>query len=426
MNEVNEKNEKRIIVAHPSKQHSFYTATALKKSGMLYKYITTVYDKPRSFTRLVKSCFKGNLRKKISTHYCSELDDSEVIQYYEFDYIVSLFLNRFSKLAVLREKHRQLVANKFGRKVAKYAINNNVDVVIMYDSTATECFRILKEKAPNIRRVLDVSIATRPQMRKYFEDDMSVTGDDTLKKEFPLFWDEKYMKSVYDEVLLATEYMAPSTVVKESLIYCGANESRIRIVPYGVDISQFAYRERKISGNKLKLIYVGQVSYRKGIHHLMKIASDLQEFIEVDLVGSYSKTDKLYMDYSKLPNVKFSGFITRDQLAEKYYESDAFVFPTLGEGYGLVVLEAMSCGLPVISSNHAGGNDAILEGINGYVFPAGDDEALKNILLELYKDRHLTLEMGKEARKTAETLTWDRYYKSYPEQLHDLFEQGDK
>lgn len=207
------------------------------------------------------------------------------------------------------------------------------------------------------------------------------------------------MKSVYDEVLLATDFMVPSNVVKDSLIYCGAKESDIRIVPYGVDIEKFAYRERKILGSKLKLIYVGQVSYRKGIHHLMKIASDLQDYIEVDLVGGYSKTDKLYTDYSSLPNVKFSGFVTRDQLAEKYYESDAFVFPTLGEGYGLVVLEAMSCGLPVISSDHAGGNDAVEENINGHVFPAGDDEALKQILLKLYKNRSVTLEMGKNARK---------------------------
>lgn len=152
----------------------------------------------------------------------------------------------------------------------------------------------------------------------------------------------------------------------------------------------------------------------------MKIASDLQDYIEVDLVGGYSKTDKLYTDYSSLPNVKFSGFVTRDQLAEKYCESDAFVFPTLGEGYGLVVLEAMSCGLPVISSDHAGGNDAVEENINGHVFPAGDDEALKQILLKLYKNRSVTLEMGKNARKTAEKLTWNRYYKCYPEQLHDL------
>lgn len=410
----------KIVVAHPSKQHSFYTAIALKNTGELYKYITTVYDKPGTATRFVKNCSKGALRKKIATHYCPELDDSEVIQYYELDYIISLFLNRFPKLSLVREKHRQYVSNKFGRKVAKYAIDNNVDVVIMYDSTATQCFKILKERAPSIKRVLDVSIATRPQMKKFFEDDMSATKDDTLKKEFPLFWNEEYMKSVYDEVLLATDFMVPSNVVKDSLIYCGAKESDIRIVPYGVDIEKFAYRERKILGSKLKLIYVGQVSYRKGIHHLMKIASDLQDYIEVDLVGSYSKTDKLYTDYSSLPNVKFSGFVTRDQLAEKYYESDAFVFPTLGEGYGLVVLEAMSCGLPVISSDHAGGNDAVEENINGHVFPAGDDEALKQILLKLYKNRSVTLEMGKNARKTAEKLTWNRYYKCYPEQLHDL------
>lgn len=177
----------KIVVAHPSKQHSFYTAIALKNTGELYKYITTVYDKPGTATRFVKNCSKGALRKKIATHYCPELDDSEVIQYYELDYIISLFLNRFPKLSLVREKHRQYVANKFGRKVAKYAIDNNVDVVIMYDSTATQCFKILKERAPSIKRVLDVSIATRPQMKKFFEDDMSATKDDTLEKRISSF-----------------------------------------------------------------------------------------------------------------------------------------------------------------------------------------------------------------------------------------------
>ena len=58
----------KIVVAHPSKQHSFYTAIALKNTEELYSYITTVYDRPGTITRLVKNCFKGSLRKKIASH----------------------------------------------------------------------------------------------------------------------------------------------------------------------------------------------------------------------------------------------------------------------------------------------------------------------------------------------------------------------
>ena len=410
----------KIIVAHPSKQHSFYTAIALKNKNLLFKYITTVYDRPKSVTRFVKSFMKGNIKKKISSHYCTKLDDEEVIQFYEIDYIISLFLNRFPQLSKFRENHRMYVAKKFGKKVAKYAIKNNVDVVIMYDSTATECFKILKEKAPNIRRILDVSIASRPQMKEFFEIDMLQTHDNTLKREFPLFWNEKYLDNAYEEIRLSTDFMVPSNIVKKSLLYCGADEKHIRIVPYGVDLDKFAYRERRITGEKLKLIFVGQVSYRKGIHHLLKIISKMQDNVQVDLVGSYSKNDILYKQYSKYKNISFSGFVTRDKLAEKYYESDAFVFPTLGEGYGLVVLEAMSCGLPVISSDHAGGNDAIQNNVNGFVFPAGDDSKLKDIIIDLASNRNQLVNMGKSARKKAEKLTWDKYYIAYYKNLMDL------
>ena len=66
--------------------------------------------------------------------------------------------------------------------------------------------------------------------------------------------------------------------------------------------------------------------------------------------------------------------MTHDILAQYYQDSDVFVFPTLGEGFGMVVLEAMSCGLPVIITDIAGGNDAITDGVDGFEFVAGDDK----------------------------------------------------
>lgn len=411
----------KIIVAHPSKQHSFYSCISLQTNGHLYKYITTVYDRKGSLTRKIKRLFKGNLRKKITSHYCDELDDSMVIQYCEFSYIVSLFLNRFPHLALLREVHRQQIANIFGRRVAKYAIKNKVDAVIMYDSTADSCFRVLKKKAPNIKRLLDVSIVARPYMKEEFEKDIENTGDDTIKRDNIILWNERLMKCFYSEIENATDFIVPSNIVQESLIYCGADKKNIRMVPYGVNIENFFAKEQYNENDTLNLIYVGQVTHRKGIHHLLKVIEKLNnDKINVDLVGTYSKNDNIYFNYHDKFNVKFHGFVTRDTLAEYYRKADVFVFPTLGEGYGLVVLEAMSCGLPVISSNHAGGNDPIVNGYNGFVFPAGNDDELEKCIQYMLDNKDQIKKMGINARKTSESLSWERYYCDYSRNIEEL------
>lgn len=413
----------KVIIAHPSKQHSFYSAISLNQSGDLYKYITTVYSKKGSLTSVLSKLANKKDSKKISSHYCQEINDDQVIQFYEADYIISLILNRFPKLAALREKHRQYVADKFGRKVAQFAIKHSVDAVIMYDSTATKCFKILQEQAPNIKKILDVSIASRPFIKMTFEEDMKLTGEDELKNEFPLLWNDQSMKNMYDEILYADAYFAPSDIVKRSLVYCGALPENIHIVPYGVDIQKFPLKTYSSNSTGLKLIYVGQVSYRKGIHHLLKVIKEYyDDSITVDLVGSYSKESEIYKKYYECKNITFSGFITHDQLAKKYSEADVFVFPTLGEGYGMVVLEAMSCGLPIICSDHAGGNDPIVDYYNGVVFQAGNDQELKNSIDWFITHKNEIKELGMNARKTAEELTWTRYYVEYEKELHKILE----
>ncbi|MCD7784456.1 MAG: glycosyltransferase family 4 protein [Oscillospiraceae bacterium] len=410
----------KIIVAHPSKQHSLHSAYSIKKSGNLLKYITTVYDRKGSLTSFIKHFSGARLRKKIETHKTDLLDDDEIIQFYEFDYIISLFLNRFPRFKVLREKHRQYVANKFGRKVASYAIKNDADAVIMYDSTAKSCFDILKKKKPSIRRILDVSIASRPYMKFNFEEDIKRTNNNSLKEEFPLLWNDSYMRDCTDEFELASDFIVPSNVVKDSLMFCNVDKNNIKVVPYGVDIDKFAYIESHDATLPLKLIYVGQISYRKGIHHLLNVASKMNDCIAVDLVGDYSKSNPLYIEGKTIPNVSFSGFVTRDKLAKKYQEADAFIFPTLGEGYGLVVLEAMACGLPILCSDLAGGNDAVIDGYNGYVFSGGNEAEMEECIMKLVSDKASIVTMGSNARKTAEGLTWDTYYDSYSETVLNM------
>lgn len=100
------------------------------------------------------------------------------------------------------------------------------------------------------------------------------------------------------------------------------------------------------------------------------------------------------------------GFVDAE-LPKVYRESDIFILPAIAEGAALVVHEAMASGLPCILSTNVG--CAVRDGVEGFVIPVGDTEALKDRIERLYHDKQLRARMGKAARKRAEELTWEEY-----------------
>ena len=119
----------RVIVAHPGKQHSFQLATALKQNGLLYKYITTVYDRPGSLTALAKKILKGNLRKKAETRKTDSLTNEDIIQFNEFRALLLLLISKIPKSDKIWKKACSMLADSFGRKVARYANKEQVDAI---------------------------------------------------------------------------------------------------------------------------------------------------------------------------------------------------------------------------------------------------------------------------------------------------------
>ena len=85
------------------------------------------------------------------------------------------------------------------------------------------------------------------------------------------------------------------------------------------------------------------------------------------------------------------------------------VFPSLFEGFGLVVTEALSQGLPVITTSHTCGPDVLTEGQDGFIVPIRDPQAIAEKLELLHRDRERLRAMSEAARKKAETLTWESY-----------------
>jgi starch synthase len=109
--------------------------------------------------------------------------------------------------------------------------------------------------------------------------------------------------------------------------------------------------------------------------------------------------------------------IPHDQVLKIMMESDVLVLPSLSEGFGLVVTEALACGLPVIVTPNVGANDLVCDGREGFVVPICSAEAIADRLHALDKDRDLLAQMSREAQKTATEQSWEKYRRSLAEEL---------
>lgn len=409
----------KVLLVHPGKQHSFETVKALKDAGVFYKYVTTVYDKENSLTEKLKKFLKGKNLKKANTRKCPYLNDNEVIQLYEWWGLLVLLLSRFSFLSKLYFHLNISLSNHFATKAAKIAIKNNVDAIIVYDGITQKGLEIIKKTAPQIKTIMDVSISMRPFLKNNFERDMIKYHHDGFYRKEAYLWNKKYERIIMNELKFVDHFFAPSQIVIESLLYCGVDRNKIDIVPYGVDPDKFSFVQKQYKTNKpLKIIYVGQISYRKGLHHLLKVIKEYNSAdIELILAGAFNQTDELYQQYKDVTNITFLGFVTRDILAKAYQEADIFILPSLGEGMAMVILEALSTGTPVLVSNFTGGNDAIENYKNGLVYNGLSEEDLKSSISWYLNHRDIIPQMSIKARESALQYTWDIYHKKYVEKL---------
>ena len=204
------------------------------------------------------------------------------------------------------------------------------------------------------------------------------------------------------------DYIAvPSTLAKESFLKRGLPENKIICVPLGVDTEVF----RPIPKNDriFRIISVG-LSIRKGIHLFLQAVNELRiKDLEVWLIGEIDNEAKHFL--KKYPgNVKYLGGLPQRELYKYYSQGSVSILFSLEDGFGMVLSEAMACGLPVICSSGVGAKDVVREGIDGFVLPIGDVERLKEKIVYLYEHREKAKAMGQEARKRVESdFTWGHY-----------------
>lgn len=401
----------RVIVAHPGRQHSYRVATALKESGLLYKYVTTVYDKEDSFVmKLVKLLISKENSKRAANRRCPGLVDSDVVLFCNILSIIQLLLARLDNKRFIANKFGAYISKRFQVKLAYYAIKNNVDVVISYDTNSTVLFQILKEKAPQILRIMDNAHPNRHYLYKVYNEKLDKCG--MFKKTLSAcgyILDSANAKTFGEEIKLADYHIVASSFSEEALLYEGVDKSKIFKIPYGVDKNKFVTPKRDYISGKLNVMFLGEINQRKGIYQLLEAAKYINnKNIVFNIIGSGGEYySELYAPYKEY--VRFHGRIPFEDLLEQLSINHIFVFPTMGEGFGLVLLEAMAAGLPVITTPYCAGRDIVDEGSNGFIIDSCDTNDLIKKILWCYENLDKLEIMSNNARETAKKFSWERY-----------------
>jgi len=200
---------------------------------------------------------------------------------------------------------------------------------------------------------------------------------------------EEYEYSDYIFVLSKYAY--------DSFIENGVKKNKLRVLWPGIDLCRFypgSIKKDKI----FRICYSGMLTLRKGFQYLLKAVEELN-LPDLELLLDGGSGDSVCHDIVEYYKKRIKVEQWKGGHVEAYWRSDVLIHPSLEDGWGLVVSEAIACGLPVVVTEHTGAKDAVEEGINGFIIPPADVEAIKKKITLLYNNRELRREMSQAAVK---------------------------
>jgi glycosyltransferase involved in cell wall biosynthesis len=207
-----------------------------------------------------------------------------------------------------------------------------------------------------------------------------------------------------EELALATMVSVASTFTKSSLERLQLS-APVVVTPYGFPVDEFSLRRQPPSG-RFTVLAVGTHDLRKGTPYLLEAwkRAAIPE-AELHLIGPLRLAKSFLDDYAG--HFRHSPHVPRSELTTHYAGADVLAFPTLGDGFGLVIQEAMCSGTPVVTTPCGGGPECITDDVDGWLVPPRNIDALAERLRACAADRDRAFAVGQAARRRAERWTWD-------------------
>ena len=395
----------KVIVSHPTGNANVAAVvSALYEDELLAAFFTCVDWRPESrlakvAPRALRAIFERRARVQIPSRLVRTRPFREIVR--------NMYIRAGKKSRIADSRHPYSIDGVY-RDLDGYVARSlsdfpGVRAVYAYEDGALREFWVARESG--IHCFYDLPIGYWRANRKISAEEAELQPG--WKGTLNALADSDAKCALKDQELeLADTVIVPSSFVKATLdLYPG--KKKIVVNPFGVPATISEPREVTDSKEPLRVLYVGSLTQRKGISYLFEAIEKAGKAVTLTVIGrKVGQSDLLDKNCEKhrwIPSLPH-----REILAEMR-RHDVFVFPSLFEGLALVQGEALSQGLPVITTPNSGGTDIMRNGVDGWIVPIRDAESITARLLELHADRDLLKRMSDAAREQAQTLDWQGY-----------------
>ncbi len=391
-------------------------AQALNEVGQLDRFITTLRYDPESWAQSgaekLGRTFGLDLKSQLKRRTVAELPASKV-ESHPLGEILRLASSRFDRSGRLTDLVWERAEPAFDRLVAKRVRADHTAVYgFEYCSLAT----FLRARKLGVRVVYDMPAPEPRFVQGLLNAEIARFPElNTPYHSHTALREERRIARRRAEWESADIVIAASRFTRDSFARAGLDTAKVRIVPYGAPPAaspdETLRSEAQING-PLRLIWAGSFSIRKGAHYLLDAwrRDGLGAHAQLTVFGSVTVPERLLKP--RLENVEFVAPLPRGELMACYGKADALIFPTLCDGFGMVVTEAWSRGLPVITTSNAGAADLLRSNVNGLLIPAADSAAISSAVNWCLNHRRELRDMREGALATASGWQWSDYRRS--------------
>jgi glycosyltransferase involved in cell wall biosynthesis len=396
----------------------------LDEQGLLNQFVTTLGLVPSGrvdrLLQILPSQLESGLRRIVSRRQLP-VDMIARTQTYPFRELIRTSFRRSVGNEIVGDYLWWWAERGFDRAVARHWAGVS-PVVYGFELASAETFRAQKQAGGwcVLGQLIAHHRTAYALMREELErfpgaaTDYTQRGLDTAARVNALK-DEQYAHS---DLIVAN-----SAYVKATFIEAGIPESKLVVVPGAApDLSCASSARREHPVGKTIFLSVGAQSVRKGTPYLLDAWRKLRptSVVELWMAGRMVLPPALLKN---LPgHVDMLGTLPHSQLYKRYGEASVLVLPSLCEGFALVILEAMAHGLPIITTPNSGCGDFVEDGVNGWIVPIRDAEALADRMAWCCDHPQELLEMGARSREKAQQWTWRDYERVHTETILTFLE----
>ena len=407
----------KVVIAQLGSREDYSIPIALQNLGYLEQFYTDIYLYPWETKLLSYFSFLPPVAQLLSRHN-QYLNANKVVRFNSlgFNYRQAL---REAKTSIAFYRSFIDYGSQFNQAILHHGFPE-ITHLYGFDHAALDLFAAVQPQG--IRCILNqIYPALYHEQLEAEEEEIWPHWSKSLRT--PLYQSsifEQWREIQFREWELADTIVVNSEYSKRAIASVAPKiQPKLQIIPLTVNLNPYFLKQRVRhfpSSGALKVLFVGRVNLCKGIPYLLQAFAYLDRKIaQLKVVGSIDIKREAIAPYQD--RVHFQGPVPHGQMPQIYHDADLLIFPTISDGFGAVMLEAMATGLPVIATDNCG--DLVEDGVNGYRIPIRESEAIVAKIDHLRQQPQLLKELSQGAMATSQ-----RYnIEAYQSKLAQIFQQ---